>query len=172
MDTETQNAFLSKWYAEANRYMDNAKDALKKAVVKDNGYYKDRKYVETACGVAYLGVLHALNAWLEVNGVPDPPRKGDKTIYFYKSAVGERDEELAECLGTAYGILHINGYYRGVMEAEAIAVGFKAAYKIIEKIKPEQFVTVKETKGQGLKRALNNMLISAAVMFRTGGLVT
>jgi len=166
MDTNAQNAFLSKWYAEANRYMDNAKDALKKAGIKDNGHYKDRKYVETACGVAYLGVLHALNAWLEVNGVPDPARKGDKTIYFYKSAVGERDEDLADSLATAYGILHINGYYRGVMKVDAIASGFEAAREIIEKIKPEQFVPVRETRTQSLKRALNKMLIAAAVMFR------
>ena len=166
MDRDKQNAFLSKWYAEANRYMDNAKDALKKAGVKDNGHYKDRKYVETACGVAYLGVLHALNAWLEVNGVPDPTRKKDKTIYFYKSAVGEIDGDLAESLDAAYSALHISGYYRGVMIVKIIEGGFDAAYEIIERIKPEHFVPVKETKGQGLKRVLNNLLISAAVMFR------
>ena len=166
MDTNAQNAFLSKWYAEANRYMDNAKDALKKAEILDDGFYKDRKYVETACGVAYLGVLHALNAWLKVNGVPDPAKKRDKTIYFYKSNIEERDEDLADSLNSAYNVLHIGGYYRGEMSVKAIDAGFDAAYEIIEKIKPEQLVEVKETKGQGLKRALNNLLISAAVMFR------
>ena len=172
MDTETQNAFLSKWYAEANRYMDNAKDALKKAEILDDGFYKDRKYVETACGVAYLGVLHALNAWLEVNGVPEPDKKKEKTIYFYKSNIEGKDEALLKNLKSAYNVLHLAGYYRGEMGVKVIEGGFDAAHRIIEKIKPEQFVTVKETKGQGLKRALNNMLISAAVMFRTGGLVT
>jgi len=166
MDTNAQNAFLSKWYAEANRYMDNAKDALKKAEILDDGFYKDRKYVETACGVAYLGVLHALNAWLEVNGVPEPAKKREKTIYFYKSNTEARDEALAKNLNVAYTVLHIGGYYRGIMKVDTIASGFDAAYNIIEKIKPEQFVEVKETKGQGLKRALNNLLISAAVMFR------
>ena len=43
MDREMQNEYLSKWYTEVNRYMDNAKDALKKADKQDDGYYKDRK---------------------------------------------------------------------------------------------------------------------------------
>ena len=172
MDRDEQNAFLSKWYAEANRYMDNAKDALKKAEKQDDGYYKDRKYVETACGVAYLGVLHALNAWLKLKDVPEPGKKTRTTINYYMSHVAEIDNKLASCLNTAYNILHLDGYYRGEKSVKAIEAGFDAAYKIIERIKPEHFVPVKETKGQGLKRALNNMLISAAVMFRTGGLVT
>jgi hypothetical protein len=52
------------------------------------------------------------------------------------------------------------------MNVKVVDAGFDAAYKIIDRIKPEQFVPVKETNGQGLKRALNNLLISAAVMFR------
>ena len=172
MDTETQNAFLSKWYAEANRYMDNAKDALKKAEKQDDGYYKDCKYVETACGVAYLGVLRAIDAWFAIKGVPELSKKKHKSIDYYMFNVSERDQKLASIINSAYNVLHIGGYYRGETRIKVIAEGFDAAYEIIEKIKPAQFVTVKETKGQGLKRALNNMLISAAVMFRTGGLVT
>jgi hypothetical protein len=73
---------------------------------------------------------------------------------------------MVSFLNTAYDILHLEGYYRGEMSIKIIEGGFDAAYKIIDKIKPEQFVEVKETKGQGLKRVLNNLLISAAVMFR------
>jgi hypothetical protein len=165
MDSNARNVFLSNEYAEANRYMDNAADALKKAGTRDNGLYKDKKYVETACGVAYIGVLHALDAWLKVNDVPEP-RKKDKTIYFYKTNVGERDEVLASWLNVAYNTLHINGYYRGTMSVKVLEGGFDAAREIIEKIKPEQFVPVRETRAQGVKRALNNLLISVSVFFR------
>ena len=166
MDREAQNVYLSKWYMEVNRYMDNAKDALKKAEKQDDGYYKDRKYVETACGVAYLAVLRAVDAWLFIKDVPEPGKKKHKSIDYYMFNVSEIDQKLASILNSAYNILHLGGYYRGELSVKAIEVGFDAAYKIIEKIKPERLVEVKETKGQGLKRALNNLLISAAVMFR------
>jgi hypothetical protein len=73
---------------------------------------------------------------------------------------------MVSFLNTAYDILHLEGYYRGITRIKTIESGFDAAYDIIDQIKPERLVEVKETKGQGLKRALNNLLISAAVMFR------
>ena len=166
MDREQQNVFFSKWYTEANRYMDNANDALKKAEKQDDGYYKDRKYVETACGVAYVGVLRALDAWLAIKGVPELGKKKHKSIDYYMFNVSERDQKLASIVNTAYNILHLGGYYRGETRIKVIKEGFDAAREIIEKIKPERLVEVKETKGQGLKRVLNNLLISTAVMFK------
>ena len=166
MDREQQNIFLSAEYAEANRYMDNAKDALNKADKLDYGYYKDKKYVKSACGIAYLAVLVALDAWLRLKGIPEPSKKTRKTINYYLSTIAELDNKMVSFLNTAYDILHLEGYYRGEMSIKIIEGGFDAAYKIIDKIKPEQFVEVKETKGQGFKRVLNNLLISAAVMFR------
>jgi hypothetical protein len=166
MDREAQNVYLSKWYMEVNRYMDNAKDALKKAEKQDDGYYKDRKYVETACGVAYLAVLRAVDAWLAIKDVPELGKKKHKSIDYYMFNVSERDQKLASTLNSAYNVLHLGGYYRGETRIKTIETGFEAAYEIIEKIKPERLVEVKETKGQGLKRALNNLLISAAVMFK------
>jgi hypothetical protein len=68
MTPEEQNVFLSKEYAEAVRYMDNAEETLKRAEKQDYGYYRDEKYVRTACGTAYLGVLIALDAWLLMKG--------------------------------------------------------------------------------------------------------
>lgn len=43
--------------------MENATETLKKAG-KDGKYYKDEKYVKTACGTAYNGVLKALDIYL------------------------------------------------------------------------------------------------------------
>jgi hypothetical protein len=166
MDRTEQNVYLSAEYAEANRYMDNAKDALNKADKLDYGYYKDKKYVKSACGIAYLAVLVALDAWLRLKGIPEPSKKTRKTINYYLSTIAGLDNKMVSFLNTAYDILHLEGYYRGEMSVKAIEAGFDAAYKIIDRIKPEQFVEVKETRGQGLKRVLNNLLISAAVTFR------
>ena len=165
MDRDEQNVFLSKWYAEANRYMDNAKETLQKAG-KDGSHYTDPKYVQTACGTAYSGVLIALNTWLALKGIPEPPKKQRKSIEYYMSNIAKTDKKLASVMDDAYRILHLYGYYDGIRNAKVIGLGFDAAYEIIEKIKPEHFVPVKETRTQGFKRVLNNLLISAAVMFR------
>ena len=58
-------------YAEAIRYMNNAKEVLQKAR-KDGKYYADKKYVRMACGTAYSGTLVALDAYLLLKGVPEP----------------------------------------------------------------------------------------------------
>ena len=57
-----------KYYDEAVRYMDNAKSYLQNAQ-KNGKYYNDTKYVRTACGTAYNGVLVALDGYLALNGV-------------------------------------------------------------------------------------------------------
>ena len=166
MNRDEMNVFLSKWYTEANRYMDNAKEALQKSDKEDYGHYRDIKYVKSACGIAYLAVLVALDAWLRLKGIPEPSKRTRKTINYYLSTIAGLDNKLVSNLNTAYNVLHLEGYYRGETKIKIIEGGFEAAYDIIDQIKPERLVEVKETKGQGLKRALNNLLISAAVMFR------
>jgi len=166
MDREEQNVFLSEHYAEAIRYMDNAKDTLKKTVKRDDGYYKDRKYVKSACGIAYLGVLIALDAWLAVKDVHDAGKNRRKSIEFYMSNLAKLDKKMVDYMNTAYNVLHLEGYYGKETRVKTIETGFDAAYDIIDKIKPETIVPVKETRAQGVKRAFNNLLPSFAVMFR------
>ena len=165
MDRDEQNRFLSEEYAEAIRYMDNAKETLRKAG-KDGPLYTDKKYVQTACGTAYNGVLIALNAWFVLKEIPKLSKRQRKSIDYYVAGVAGIDRKLAAYLGTAYRVLHLDGYYDGETSVKAIEAGFDSAYYIIEKIKPEHFVEVKETRAQGAKRILNNLLISMAVMFR------
>ncbi len=62
MTPEERTRYQSKEYDEAIRYMDNAKDDLRMAGKRGDGWYKDEKYVRSACGIAYLGVLGALDA--------------------------------------------------------------------------------------------------------------
>jgi hypothetical protein len=165
MTREEQDAVLSVEYAEANRYMDNAKETLKRAEKQDEGYYMDEKYVRTACGTAYLGVLRALDAWLTLKGVQLPDKKKRRTIEFYEYTVARIDKKMLSRLKSAYNVLHLEGYYRGETSMRVIGGGFDAAYYIIDKIKPEKPVEVPETRGGKAKRAWNTFLISAAAMF-------
>jgi hypothetical protein len=164
MTREEQNIFLSKEYAEAIRYMDNAKETLQKAG-RDGPHYVDRKYIKTACGIAYNGVLVALDAWLKLKGFPELSKKQRKSIGYYKDAIASVDKKLLSYLDVAYDILHLYGYYDGVKGVNTIKEGFDNAYYIIEKIKPENPVEIKETRGDKVKRICNRMLIALAVMF-------
>ena len=162
---EEQNKFLSREYAEVIRYMDNANAFLQKAG-KDGRLYTDPKYVRAACGTAYNGVLIALDAWFVLKELPKLSKKQRKSIDYYMAGVSGIDRKMASFLRIAYNILHLDGYYDGITSIKTIESGFDAAYEIIEKIKPENFVEVKETKGQGAKRFLNNLIVSVASMFR------
>lgn len=51
-------------YQEANRYIENAKQTLKEKAGKKDGEYADVKYVQSAAGIAYVGVLLALDEYL------------------------------------------------------------------------------------------------------------
>ncbi|GBU23204.1 hypothetical protein R80B4_03120 [Fibrobacteres bacterium R8-0-B4] len=136
MTPEELNDYQSKQYDEAVRYMDNAEDTLKKAGKLAYGYYKDDKYVGSACGIAYLGVLVALDAWLTMKGVEIPRRRKHANINFYLTNVGKLDLKLLSHLNTAYNQLHCEGYYRKETSVKVIEGGFDAAYEIIGKIKP------------------------------------
>ncbi|GHT66992.1 hypothetical protein FACS189452_03870 [Bacteroidia bacterium] len=122
-------------YAEALRYMNNAEEILQKTRKEDN-FYLDRKYVQIACGAAYLGVLVALSTWLKLRGIPDPPKRKRKTIGFYTDNVARLDGKLSMHLHATYEILHREGYYDGVQKADIIRSGFNSAYEIISRIKP------------------------------------
>jgi hypothetical protein len=132
-------------YAEAIRYMNNATETLQKAGKEDNLYH-DPKYVRTACGTAYLGMLIALDAFFELRGVPPPPKKKQKNIEYYTFNVAKLDGKLSAELHAAYRLLHIEGYYEGVRRVTTIKDGFDVAYEIIARIKPEHELTQEEYK--------------------------
>ena len=135
MSLEEQQELKQKSYAEAMRYMHNAKETLQKAKKEDN-YYADRKYVRTACGTAYNGVLLALDAYLTLKDV-ELPRKRRRSIEFYTRNISKIDGKMLKYLDVVYDILHLDGYYDGILDARAIQVGFANAYDIIDKIKPQ-----------------------------------
>jgi uncharacterized protein (UPF0332 family) len=133
MSQEEQLEIKQKYYVEAIRYMDNAKETLKKAG-KDDKFYTDRKYVRTACGTAYNGVLIALDAYLLLKGLAKT--KGRKSIEYYQKHIGNADKKLLRYVNSAYELLHLNGYYDGTLSTVIVGEGFDEAYYIIDKIKP------------------------------------
>ena len=133
MSIEEQNEIKSKYYNEAIRYMDNAKETLKKAG-KEDKFYLDKKYVKTACGTAYNGVLTALDGYLILKDIKKT--KGRKSIEYYQDSITKIDKKLLNYVNNAYDILHLSGYYDGINTVSVIKEGFNMAYYIIDKIKP------------------------------------
>jgi uncharacterized protein (UPF0332 family) len=88
MESVDQEKIRRKYYEEAFRYMDHAKETLKKAGKQDR-FYIDKKYVKTACGTAYNAVLLALDAYLLLKGIEKT--KGRKHIEYYQEAVARTD---------------------------------------------------------------------------------
>jgi hypothetical protein len=130
-----QSQIKEKYYTEAIRYMDNAKEVLKKANKKDE-FYQDAKYVKMASGTAYNAVLLALDGYLLLKEVPK--KKGRKDIDFYKSTITKIDKKLLDYLNAAYDVLHLSCYYDGIRDVKVISRGFELAYTIIDKIKPKK----------------------------------
>jgi len=136
MSIQEQQKLKAKYYSEAMRYMDNAKECLKNAK-KEDGYYHDQKYVRMACGTAYSGVLVALDYFLKLKGINKPKGKERKSIEYYQENLSIQDKKMLSNLNSVYQILHLSGYYDGIDKAAVVKLGFDEAYKIIERIKPE-----------------------------------
>jgi hypothetical protein len=135
MSIQEQEDTKVQFYGEAMRFMNNAKECLQKAK-KEDRFYRDAKYVKMACGTAYSGVLVALDGYLTLKGVEKPKKKLRKSIEYYQENISKLDKKLLSYVNSAYQILHLCGYYDGVLNADVIKAGFEDAYTIIEKIKP------------------------------------
>ncbi|MDR2554406.1 MAG: DUF5618 family protein [Fibromonadaceae bacterium] len=136
MTIQEQEHIKQKGYKEAMHYIANAKDYLQKAGIDEDDRYKSKKYVRTACGTAYLGVLEALNTYLRLKNPDVVKSKEPKTIDFYRRNLAKENRKVLSSLNTVYTFLHIDGYYQGVLEMMAIKIGFQRAQEIIDLIKP------------------------------------
>ena len=134
MSIQEQQKIREKYYSEAMRYMDNAKEYLKNAK-KEGKYYRDPKYVRTACGTAYNAVLIATDGFFRLKDVGEPTKKRRKSIEYYQENLGKLDRKMLDYLNSAYEILHLWGYYDGIRNVNVIKEGFDEAYKIIDVMK-------------------------------------
>ena len=95
------------------RYLANAKETLAKAGIEDNRYV-DIKYVKSACGIAYLGVVKAIDDYLIKHGVH--PKDLPKKVEEYEKALKKysaHNGKVCDLFTDLNHELHIAGYYRG-----------------------------------------------------------
>jgi hypothetical protein len=120
-------------YQEAQRYIKNAKDTLKEKTVIKDGNYSDVKYVRTAAGTAYVGVLIALDEYLlQKEG---SKYKKPKSIEDYRTRLAKHNKKLVVLLNDVYGLLHLSLYYHGVPSVDLMKIGLSKSLEIIEFIK-------------------------------------
>ena len=136
MSVNEQEEIRLRYYSEAMRYMDNAKECLQKAQ-KEDEFYNDKKYVKMACGTAYSGLLEGLDGFLLLKGIKGKERK---SVEFYQRNITKIDKKMLKTFINAYQVLHLSGYYDGIMDAVIINRGFDNAYSLINKIKPKNRV--------------------------------
>lgn len=123
--------------SEAIRYLNNAKEILSKSRIEDNRY-ADVKYVKSACGVAYLGVLRAIDEYLQKKGQLE--KELPKSVEAYREALRKylsiHNGKLLKEFDALYHELHIAGYYRGDLQHVDIVKGaLKIAKVFIDKVK-------------------------------------
>jgi hypothetical protein len=123
--------------SEAIRYLNNAKEILRKSKIEDNSYADD-KYVKSAFGVAYLGILKAIDEYLLKKGLT--AKELPKSIDAYRSALQKHiaihNGKLLREFDRLYNEVHIAGYYRGLLTHVDIVKGaLKATKSFIEKVK-------------------------------------
>lgn len=126
------------------RYLANAKELLNKSPIEGNRY-ADEKYVKSACGVAYLGVLKAVDEYLLGKGLtkkelPTDSRGLSQKVEEYRKAlqkyVSIHNGKLLKEFDDIYDELHIAGYYRGFLHStDAIKAALKTAKDFIQKLK-------------------------------------
>lgn len=122
---------------EALRYLQNAKEILKKAPIEDNRY-ADVKYVQEACGTAYLAILKVIDEYLLNKGLgkKELPRSVDAYRKMLQKYLGVHNGKLLKEFEDLYDELHIAGYYSGMLHSVGIVKeALKSAKAFIEKIK-------------------------------------
>ena len=120
------------------RYLENAKEILNKSSIEGN-VYTDEKYVRSACGVAYLGVLKAVEDHLvHKHGLSkkELPKKVEKYRKALQKYVSVHNGKLLREFDALYDELHLRGYYRGMQHhAGVVKEVFKSARQFVEKLK-------------------------------------
>ncbi len=122
---------------EAVKYLENAKELLSRSSIEDDTY-TEIKYVQEACGTAYLAVLKAIDEYLIKRGISQKelPDSVDGYRDVLKKYLSVHNGRLIKDFNSLYKLLHIAGYYRGLLDkVEIVKDTFKIAKVFIEKVK-------------------------------------
>jgi len=121
---------------EALKYLNNAKAILKTVPLEDDTY-TEIKPVREAMGTAYLAVLEAINERLLRKGLTK--KELPQSVEAYRKALRKylavRNGKLLREFEKLYDLLHIAGYYRGLLyDVKVVKETIKSAQAFIEKI--------------------------------------
>ena len=124
---------------EATRYLENAKKTLRESPLIE-GRYTDVKYVKSACGIAYLAVLKAIDDYLLGKGIVSLKKELPKSVDAYRLALqphlSRYNGNLLGQFDDIYDELHIAGYYRGMLHSKGVVQSaFKTAEDFIKKVR-------------------------------------
>jgi hypothetical protein len=115
--------------AEARRYVDNAKETIKKADYDSSTkLYQDKKYVRMAGNTLWNGCLVALEALLQIK-----KGKGRPSIEKYIEAAAKKDKKLLSYINAAYNSNHLYMGYDGALNKKACDAGFDDANAVINR---------------------------------------
>ena len=89
-------------------YFDNAKEQIVKAQ-KVNNEYTQNKYVRSACGTLYLGLLIIMDEILFFYN--QSLQRGEKNYANYMAKIKKLNQSWAKSYQDAYNLLHLKGYY-------------------------------------------------------------
>ena len=117
--------------AEAQRYVQNAKDLLEEKAQLDTEtkLYKDRKYVRMAGNTLWNGVLLILDATFQVKTAKRPHPK----IKDYQEKIAKRDLKLLDLVSAGYETMHIFMGYDGNPTKQVCSGGITLATDIINR---------------------------------------
>ena len=146
MSVQEQERIRIKFYSEAMRYMDDAKNILKNTPRK-SGYYCDLKQVKMACRKAFSGIIAAMVGYLKLEGIQKQKRAVRKAVEthwdrwdFYSNDLSKLNKSITQPLISAYQILYRCVEIDGTTNAKILKHGFDVAYAIIKKIKPKNSI--------------------------------
>ena len=108
-------------YKEAHRYFANAQALLKEKAGRENGSFKDRKYVRLAGHSAWMGVLVAVDEYLSSKNIKK--ERGRKSKEWYEVKLSRLNKKLNSAFINSYDGLHLTMGYDGNLVVKA-AQGF------------------------------------------------
>ena len=121
---------------EGVRYLQNARGILRH-IPLEGEVYVDRKPVREAMGTAYLAILEAINEALLRRGVARKhlPQSVDAYRAALQRHLAIRNGKLMHEFESLYDLLHIAGYYRGLLyDRKVVRDALDAAQRFIEKV--------------------------------------
>jgi Domain of unknown function (DUF5618) len=120
---------------EAYRYLSNAKQLLEEKAIRENGIYRDKKYVKMAGHTAYCGVLYALDEMINPDEIITHQKKSKrKSVGFYQEFLSKYDRKMLTEFNNLYETLHLSLGYDGNTNVRIVKSGMQMAKEFIEKI--------------------------------------